>query len=80
MTLRGSAAYPACAMKASHVFLAVCVSASMALPATRASADGRLRLMNETIPYTDVLDAADGDDPFDAAVHIDFNRECYYDF
>jgi hypothetical protein len=33
-----------------------------------------LRLMHETISYTDVVDAHDGPDPFDLNVHFDYTR------
>jgi hypothetical protein len=34
----------------------------------------RLRLMHETISYTDVIDARDGPDPLDVNVHIEYTR------
>ena len=36
--------------------------------------DDRLRLMRETIAYTDVIDAFDGDDRFDLNVQLAYER------
>ncbi len=46
-----------------------------ALPARALAQDEeRLQLMRETTSYTDVADAADGDDPFDAYVRFGFSQ------
>lgn len=42
-------------------------------PAARAD-DDRLRLFDDPIAYTDVVDAVDGDDPFDLNVQVAFRR------
>jgi hypothetical protein len=70
-------------MRASTAFFAafpalgsvIGVVAGFAGVAGRAQADEpALRLMRESIPYTEVLDAADADDLFDLNAHVAFNR------
>ncbi len=45
-----------------------------ALAGTAHADDSALRLMRESMPYTDVIDAADGDDPFDLNANVGFTR------
>ncbi len=61
------------------VFLAggplVAAALTVTLSPMRARADESvLVLMRESSPYTDVIDAADGDDPFDLNAHVAFMR------
>ena len=42
--------------------------------ANAAAEDGLVRLHHAPIGFTDVIDAADGDDPFDANVAVRFER------
>jgi len=60
-------------MRVSIVFFGV-LAAPSALLGTAQADDSALRLMRESIPYTDVIDAADGDDPFDLNAHVGFTR------
>ena len=57
------------------------VAFAVALVAAGANAglaeDGELRLMRESIQYTNVADAFDEDDPFDLNVHVGYRRSRY---
>ena len=60
-----------------RVVSVVWASLSVLLASTSAVAqvdEERLRLMHETISYTDVVDAHDGPDPFDLNVHFGYTR------
>ncbi len=62
-------------VSAGLAFLLACATARLGTPRALAQADDeRLRLMHETISYTDVVDAADGDDRFDLHVHLGYAR------
>lgn len=51
-----------------------CLLASLLPSFASAEDEERLQLMRETTSYTDVADAADGDDPFDAYVRFGFQQ------
>ena len=61
-------------MKLRLVLLAAALWAAGASLALAQDDDGSLHLMNEPSEYTDVIDAFDGDDPFDSNVRVDFLR------
>jgi hypothetical protein len=61
------------AMRVSSVSSAVAL-ALLGLAGTARADDPPLRLMHETTSYTDVIDAVDGDDPFDLNAHVHYNR------
>lgn len=53
----------------------ICASLCLLAAArTLAQADDRARLMRETIAYTDVIDAFDGEDRFDLNVRLEYER------
>jgi hypothetical protein len=60
-------------MRLSSVSPAV-VLAFLGLAETARADDPPLRLMHETTSYTDVIDAFDGQDPFDLNAHVHYNR------
>jgi hypothetical protein len=59
-------------MRASSV--SAVVLAFLGLAGTVRADEPPLRLMHETTSYTDVIDAFDGDDPFDLNAHVHYNR------
>jgi len=50
------------------------LGSALAGPAAAQVDEERLRLMHETISYTDVIDAFDGQDRFDLNVHLEYAR------
>lgn len=76
--LESSPTYPRAAMRMKSLGFYLLVSvvlASGALPGVAAAqGDDTLRLMREPTAFTDVIDAFDDDDAFDANLHVGFER------
>jgi hypothetical protein len=71
LTLLVRAAYARGAMR---VISALCAASALVWAASARADEPKLKLMRETTSYTDVIDAFDGDDPFDLNAQINYSR------